>query len=129
MNKSSSTPPRTNTVTIVDRIKQCYLIWIHIIPHIIKLHRATIGNRIGSLFLEILESSYHAYYATKDEKIPLIIHTMKKLESLKLLITVSWEGKLIQNAQFTELTKELNEIGKMLGGWKRGIESKTNPER
>lgn len=54
---------------------------------------------------------------------------MKKLESLKLLITVSWEGKLIQNAQFTELTKELNEIGKMLGGWKRGIESKTNPER
>ncbi len=92
----------------------------------IKLHRATIGNRIGNMFLEIIELSYHAYYAKTNEKIELIIQTMKKLDTMKLLITIAWEGKLIQNGHYTELSEELQEISKMLGGWKKGIESKLN---
>jgi hypothetical protein len=92
----------------------------------IKLHRATIGNRIGNMFLEIIELSYHAYYASINEKLSLIVQTMKKLDTMKLLITIAWEGNLIQNIHFTELSNELQEIGKMLGGWKKGIENKLN---
>jgi hypothetical protein len=92
----------------------------------IKLHRATIGNRIGNMFLEIVELSYHAYYAAGSEKLSLIVQTMKKLDTMKLLVTIAWEGNLIQNVHFTELSGELQEIGKILGGWKKGIESKLN---
>ena len=91
-----------------------------------KLHRASIGNRIGNMFLEIIELSYHAYYAPGNEKLSRIVETMKKTDTLKLLITIAWEGGLIQNNHFTELSTELNEIGKMLGGWKKGIENKLN---
>ncbi len=45
---------------------------------------------------------------------------------MKLLITVAWESKLIQNIHFTELSIELQEVGKILGGWKKGIEHKLN---
>lgn len=90
----------------------------------VKLHRATIGTRVGNMFLEIIELSYHAYYAATEEKLPLITSTLKKVDTLKLLITVAWEGKLIQTGHFLELTGELQEISKMLGGWKRGIELK-----
>lgn len=92
----------------------------------VKLHRATIGNRIGNMFLEIIELSYHAYYAPSGEKLSLIIQTMKKLDTMKLLVTIAWEGKLIQNIHFAELSTELQEIGKILGGWKKGIEHKLN---
>ncbi len=94
----------------------------------IKLHRATIGARIGNMFLEIIEIAYHAYYANAQEKLPLIITTLKKVDTLKLLITVAWEGKLIQTGHFSALTEELQEISKMLGGWKRGIETKQKSE-
>jgi hypothetical protein len=92
----------------------------------IKLHRATIGNRIGSMFLDIIELSYHAYYATGNEKLSLIIQTMKKLDTMKLLVSIAWEGKLIQNKQYLNLSEELQEISKMLGGWRKGVESKLN---
>jgi hypothetical protein len=92
----------------------------------IKLHRATIGNRIGNMFLEIIEISYHAYYANTHEKLSLIMQTMKKLDTMKLLVTIAWESDLIQNGHFTELSQELIEISKMLGGWKKGIEHKLN---
>lgn len=92
----------------------------------VKLHRATIGNRIGNMFLEIIELSYHAYYTPNNEKLSLIVHAMKKMDTMKLLVTIAWESNLIQNVHFTELSAELQEIGKMLGGWKKGIENKLN---
>lgn len=57
---NASTPPRTTTTTIVDRIKECYLLWIRVVPHMVKIHRATIGARIGGMFLEVVELAYHA---------------------------------------------------------------------
>ncbi|MCC6198648.1 four helix bundle protein [Candidatus Nomurabacteria bacterium] len=93
-----------------------------------KLHRATVGERIGVLFLDIIESAYHAYYASVQEKLPIIVTTLKKTETLKLLVTVAWEGKLIQTGHFSQLTDALQEISKMLSGWKRGIEAKRKPE-
>lgn len=94
----------------------------------IKIHRATIGARIGGMFLEVVELVYHAYYSSPSEKLPIIITTLKKVDVLKLLITIAWEGKLIQTGQFAELTEKLQEISKMLGGWKRGLESKATLE-
>lgn len=94
----------------------------------VKIHRATIGGRIGGIFLEIVELAYHAYYAPSHEKLPIIVSALKKVDVLKLLITIAWEGNLIQTVQFSELTEKLQEISKMLGGWKRGIESKATLE-
>jgi hypothetical protein len=94
----------------------------------IKIHRATIGARIGGMFLEIVELAYHAYYSSPSEKLPIIVTALKKVDVLKLLITIAWEGNLIQTVQFSELTEKLQEISKMLGGWKRGLESKATLE-
>jgi hypothetical protein len=58
--------------------------------------------------------------------VSLIATALKKVDTLKVLLTIAWEGKLIQTTQFCALTEELQEIGKMLGGWKRGIEQKQN---
>jgi len=94
--------------------------------HIPKIHRGTIVSRISNIFLDIIETSYHAYYTSGTLKLEKIIYAMMKLDSMKFLITIAWENKLIQNKQYEEVAGELNEIGKMLGGWKKGIESKIN---
>ena len=38
---------------------------------------------------------------------------------------LAWESKLIPTDKYAIISKELEEIGRMLGGWKKGIEAKT----
>ena len=90
-----------------------------------RIHRSTIGARIGNAFLDIIETAYHAYYASGNAKIEKITTAMVRLDSMKFLLAIAWENKLIANAPYAELSAKLEEIGKMLGGWKRGIETKT----
>ena len=48
------------------------------------------------------------------------------LDTLKFLISVSWEAKLISHKQYGEIAIKLDELGKMFGGWKKSLE---NPEK
>jgi len=48
------------------------------------------------------------------------------LDTLKFLISVAWEGKLISNAHCEQVAVKLEEVGKMRGCWKKNLE---NPEK
>ena len=45
--------------------------------------------------------------------------------TLKFLLYVIWEAKLISHKHYAEISGKLNEVGKMFGGWKKGLENKT----
>ncbi len=49
---------------------------------------------------------------------------MTRLDSAKFLITICWENKLIQNKQYEEISTRLNDLGKMLYGWRKDVERK-----
>jgi hypothetical protein len=48
---------------------------------------------------------------------------------LKFFIQLAWENKLISTEQNIELSKNLEEIGRQLGGWKKGLETKLPPNK
>ncbi len=54
-----------------------------------------------------------------------ITEAIRKLDALKFLLRVSWEIKALDNQKYAVLSERLFEIGKMLGGWKRGLDAKT----
>jgi hypothetical protein len=89
--------------SIIERLKNAFRLWLTIVPHIPKIHRLTIANRIGNMFLEIVETSYHAYYASGNEKLLKVHFLITKLDSVKFLLTIAWENRLIQNKQYEEL--------------------------
>ena len=94
--------------------------------HIPKNSRYTIGTRIENKFLDLLELIYIAYFSEKEQKKAKISECILTLDTLKFLISVAWEGKIISNNQFEELALKLDETGKMLGGWKKNLD---NPEK
>jgi len=49
---------------------------------------------------------------------------ISKLDILKFFIQLAWENKLISTDQHIELSQNLEEIGRQLGGWKKGLEAK-----
>ncbi|MCX6812367.1 MAG: four helix bundle protein [Candidatus Berkelbacteria bacterium] len=102
------------------------MIWIDFLPHIPKTSRQTIGARIENKFLDLLEETYITYFSPKEKKVGKICDCILILDTLKFLISIAWEGKIIPNNKFEELAKKLDEVGKMFGGWRRNFD---NPEK
>lgn len=123
---SSNTPP-PRTLPLLQRLKTVYQLWHGTVAHIPKLHRYTFGGRIDKLFLEILEIIFRAQYAKPEQKLQYLIAGSGKIDLLKFFLQIGWESKLINNKKYLALSKELDEIGRMLGGWKKGLETKLSP--
>ncbi len=99
---------------------------MNISPHIAKGARYTLGARIENKFLDLLELSYIAYFTEKEKKAEKISESILVLDTLKFLVSVAWEGKIISNKQYEDVAIKLGETGKMLGGWKNSLK---NPEK
>jgi len=95
----------------------------------VKNSRYTIGQRIENKFLDLLEMSYTAYFTEKDKKLEKISECIFILDKLKFLITIAWEAKLIASKQYEEIAHKLDEVGRMLGGWKNKVDSQEKKNR
>lgn len=115
-----------NSASILNRIKEGYLVWVSIVPHISKGARYTIGSRIENKFLDLLDLAYIAYFTEKDKKGEKITECIVIVDTLKFLVSVAWEGALISNRHCEDVALKLEEIGKMFGGWKKSL---GNPEK
>ena len=123
------TSPPAGVLPIIQRCITTYKLWHHYRNSIPKQSRFTLGTKIDTLFLDTLELFFVASYAGKDQKLPLLQKTNSKLDILKFFLQISWELKILDTKKYTELSHSIGEIGRMLGGWKRGIESKLSPPK
>ena len=79
--------------------------------------------KIDSLFLETMESMFVASYLSKESKLPYLRKAAAKLDLLKFFLQVSWEIKALDNKKYAALSEKLGEIGRMLGGWLKSVNS------
>lgn len=110
---------------VVIKEKEAYQFWLPIHRDFPKVERMGIGNKIEKAFLELLELTFTSAYLQPEQKIVVLARAISKLDMLKFFVQLAWEIKLIPNEKFAELIKRLEEIGRMLGGWKKGLQTKT----
>ncbi len=72
-----------------------------------------------------MELLFSASYLNKEQKLPYLKKAAIKLGLLKFFLQVSWELKVLNNKNYIILSEKLDEIGKMLGGWTKGIQKET----
>jgi len=82
-----------------------------------KIHKYTLGQKIDTLFIEIIEAIAIATFLSQEEKHPLVKLAIRKTDTLKILLMVLWETKSIDNKKYLALSVKIEEIGRMLGGW------------
>ena len=99
---------------------------MNLVPHIAKGARYTLGARIENKFLDLLELSYAAYFSEREKKPQKITECIFITDTLKFLLSIAWEGKLISNKQCEDVAIKFDEIGRMLGGWRKSLD---NPEK
>jgi len=92
-----------------------------------KPHRHSLGQRIDTLYIEIIEAVAQASFLGRAEKPPYVRLAIRKTDTLKILLMVLWETKSLDNKKYGALSETLDEIGRMLGGW-NGQLNKTLPK-
>ena len=83
------------------------------------------GDKIDSTFVQVLELLFIASYQGKSEKLPTIRAAIKRMDILKFFLRVAWELNALDNRKYAVLAEKCDDLGRMLGGWKKGLESKT----
>ncbi len=78
------------------------------------------------MFIEIIETATAAGFLTHEKKLPFVQQALRKTDTLKILLQILWETKSLDDKKYINLSKPLEEIGKMLGGWNGQI-IKQNP--
>lgn len=109
---------------VLSKEKEAYLLWISVHRNFPRVERLGIGRKIDSAFLDTLEYTFTSVYLPPAQKVILLTRTITKLDILKFFMQLAWENKLVPTDKYIAMSKHLEEIGRQLGGWKKGIESK-----
>lgn len=101
----------------MEKTKSAYLLWYEYYQTIPKTHRHSLGGRVDTLFVEIVEALATASFLVREEKLPYVRLSIRKVDTLKIFLMILWETKSLDNKKYIALSIKIDEIGKMLGGW------------
>jgi hypothetical protein len=99
------------------------LLWL--IPQIDKfprVRRFTLGERLESAMLEVLELSVEAAYT--HNKRAALQRANLRLEVAKHLWRLALELQTVAMRQYEHGTRLMDELGRQLGGWLRSVQTK-----
>ena len=82
-----------------------------------RSHRFTIGERLSAQGLDVLVILTEAAYTSgKDD---LLTQANRKINSTRLLLRLSKDLRLLSLDAYAFAAERLDEIGRMVGGWRR----------
>ncbi|MFZ2720249.1 MAG: four helix bundle protein [Minisyncoccia bacterium] len=102
-----------------------YKFWYECRDHLPMKSRYVLADRIDMHCIQTLELLFIASYQSREEKLPTIRTALRKIDILKSLIRIVWELRALDSKRYATLSEKIDELGRMLGGWKKGLESKT----
>jgi hypothetical protein len=119
-------PPAAQAPLVLVKTRAAYQAWHDNLLHLKRIDRYTIGEKVDDIFTTLLELIYRSSFASdKFEKHSLVSQAIAKSDLLKFFLQISWEHKIITHKTYANLIIAIDEIGKMLGGWKRSLDNKT----
>ncbi|MEK7509524.1 MAG: four helix bundle protein [Patescibacteria group bacterium] len=113
---------------MIEKTKNAYKLWIPIRRNMDRTERFGIGEKIDSLFLTVMETLREATYASHEAKIAFLGKAVRALDLLRFFLQIAWEIKCIANTQYASLGSAIEEAGRMVGGWRKGLVAKTPPK-
>ena len=110
------------TPKVLIQEKELYRLWLTIHRDFPKVERLGIGQKIEQSFLGVLEFTFASVYLVTENKILMLSKTIAKLDNLKFFMQLAWESRLIPTEKYSGVAGKLEEIGRGLGGWKKGLQ-------
>lgn len=93
--------------------------------HSSRLDRYTIWQKSDSIILEIVEGILKASQKYKSEKLPILEKLSIKLNFLRVFLRLMKDIESIKLEEYTQMEENVDEIGRMLGGWIRSTKNQS----
>lgn len=97
---------------------QTYYGYLELFP---KKDKHTLGSKCEYYIIDTLELLLAAGSVPKDEKRALLQRANVKFDALKIFLRLAKDLKLLDNKKYITLQTNIQEIGRMLGGWQRSL--------
>lgn len=104
-----------------------YLEWYRHYQILPKPHRYSLGERVDTIFIHIIEAISSASFLAKPDKLPYVRLAIRKVDTLKVLLMILWETKSLDTKKYAALSVQVDEIGRMLGGWSGQLAKQNSP--
>lgn len=111
------TSHNNSDIPILAKLGEAYKSWHLYIQHVPKITRFTLGAKINNLFTECIDLALLASHQPREKKAETIELLNNTFDSLKFFLKLLWEVKAINTNVFTQISTQLAEIGRMIGGW------------
>ena len=120
-------PPRRDFLPVIEHTQKVYTEWLPIRRNMARDERFGIGKRIDDTFLNVLEQLREASYTSGNGKIVLLGKVLQNTDLLRFFLQIAWECELIEQKHYILLATDVESVGRMVGGWRKGLLSKTPP--
>lgn len=91
-----------------------------------KKSRYTLGDKIDNRFLLALEFLLIASVQKGPAKIPSLERALNCIDMLKAFLRLAWKIRAMDEKKYIELSAGLDKAGAQVGGWKKGLQTKTS---
>jgi len=110
---------------VIEHTQKVYTEWLPIRRNMPRDERFGIGKRIDDAFLNVLEELREASYTSGNGKIALLGKVLQNTDMLRFFLQIAWECALLEQKHYILLATDVESVGKMVGGWRKGLLSKT----
>jgi len=112
---------KNTDIPIIKKLYELYKLFYSYSTLFPKKDKYTLGAKCEMYIITTLELLLKASCAYREEKLELIKKANTKFDTLKLFIRLLKDLNIIDSKKYLELQKQIQEIGKMLGGWQRSL--------
>lgn len=88
-----------------------------------KVDRYSLGQKCEVLIMEILDCLLLASGLPKTSKAPYLDTASAKLNLLRVHLRLAKDIRALDNQKYIVLQEMVDEIGRMLGGWRKSVKS------
>lgn len=82
-----------------------------------KQERYTLFQKSENTLLEVIEGILTASQLSKEEKLPVLKNTASRINLLRVFLRLMKDIKAIDLKIYAVFESDIDEIGRMLGGW------------
>ncbi|MBU0981680.1 four helix bundle protein [Patescibacteria group bacterium] len=112
-----------SSLPIINKSYEVYKAIIDLNNKLEKRRKYSIGLSLETSILDCMESLVMAKNAPKTLKAGYLIKAGSKLEVSTLKLRLLLELALVNETKIFQLQSKLDEIGRMLGGWLKSVQS------
>jgi hypothetical protein len=126
---SGPSPIPRPLLPLLQKTKSAYLLWYKYYQTIPKTHRHSLGQKVDTLFVEVIEALATASFLAQEEKLPSVSLALRKTDTLKIFLMILWETKSLDNKKYIALSGKIDEVGRMIGGWNGQLQKQNSPRK